>query len=121
MKPGYGLGVLVVVLLTAAVALLGLLGPQGAVSMGLLLAGLWTIAAAFFLVAAKERSYYAGWGIIITGLSFTYYIPVQDAVGLILIAIVALIVVTAYFARAPRVVPEAANGSSGGTSAPTAT
>lgn len=100
MRPSYGLGILVIVLLTAAVALLGLLGLQGAVSMGLLLAGLWTIAAAFLIVATQERSYYAGWGIIIAGLSLSYFIPIQYALAVILIAIVGLIVVSTYFARA---------------------
>ena len=102
MKPSYGLGILVVVLLTAAVALLGVLSLQGTVSMGLLLAGAWTFAAAFVLVAEGDRSYYAGWGIIIAGLSLSYFVPIQDALALILIAIVGLIVATAYLARTPR-------------------
>lgn len=102
MKLSYGMGVLVIVLLTVAVALLGLLGLQGAVSMGLLLGGLWTIAAAFVLETGRDRSYYAGWGIIIAGLSLSYFIPVQDALAVILLAIVGLILVTAYFARGPK-------------------
>lgn len=96
-----------VALLSAATALLGLLGPQGAVAMGLLLAGAWTIAAAFILVESSERAYYAGWGIIIAGLSLSYFIPIQDALALILIAIVGLIVATAYYSRTPRVTSSA--------------
>lgn len=118
MKPSYGMGVLVIVLLTVAVALLGLLGVQGAVSMGLLLAGAWTILAGFAIAEEKERSYYAGWGIIIAGLSLSYLIPIQDAVALVLLAIVGLIVATAYFARTPRVGTPAANTPSSGGPAP---
>ena len=112
MKPSYGMGILVVVLASAAVALAGFLSLQGAVSMGLLLAGVWTIVAAFVLVTGRERSYYAGWGIIIAGLSLSYFIPIQDALALILIAMVGLILVTAYFARAPRTITPAAGGQS---------
>ena len=105
MKPSYGLGILVVVLLTAAVYLIGAVDMQGAVSMGLLLAGLWTLVAAFMLVASGERGYYAGWGIILACLSLSYFVPIQDAVALILIAIVGLIVVSAYHTRAPKAAP----------------
>ena len=102
MKPTFGIGVLVALLIPAAVALLGLLNLQGAASMALLLTGAWTIVAAFAIVASGERAFYAGWGIIITGLSLSYFVPIADALALILIAIVGLIVVTTYLARGPK-------------------
>ena len=94
------------------------MGLQGAVSFGLLLAGAWTILAAFTVAAGRERSYYVGWGIILAGLSSSYYIPVQDALGLILVAIVGLVVLTAYFARAPSAKPGAEGPSDRGAAPP---
>jgi hypothetical protein len=102
LKPSFGLGVLVVVLLSAAAALFGVLSVQASLSMLLLLTGLWSIVSAFILVGPKDRAFYAGWGIIIAGLSLSYFIPIQDALGVILVAIVGLIVVYAYLARTPK-------------------
>ena len=94
------MGLLVAVLLSAAAALLGAVSIQGAFSMALLLGGLWTIAAAFAIMEAADRAYYVGWGMIITGLSLSYFIPIQVAVAAILIAIVGLIILTALRGRA---------------------
>lgn len=102
MKPTFGIGVLVIVLLSAAVELLGVLSLQAALSMLLLFTGLWSILSAFVLAGPSDRAFYAGWGIIIAGLSLSYFIPVQDALGVILVAIVALIIVYAYLARTPK-------------------
>ena len=111
MKLNYGMGILVVVLLSAAVGLLGILGAQGTVSLGMLLAGAWTFLAAFVIVEEAERSYYIGWGIIIAGLSLSYLVPIQDALAVIIVAMVALILVTAYRAKKPKV-PAVAAGTS---------
>lgn len=79
--------------------------------MLLLLAGAWSVLSAFILVESGDRMFYAGWGIVIAGLSLSYFIPVQYAVGLVLVAIVGLIVVYAYLARAPKA-PQAPPSSS---------
>lgn len=110
MKPSYGLGILVVVLIAAAAALLGA-GLSLSVSLAMLLAGLWTLVAAFTLVGSGERGYYAGWGVILACLSLSYFIPIQDAIALILIAIVGLIVASAYYTRAPKAAPSPAGGA----------
>lgn len=101
MKPGWGIGILAVALISVAAALLRIVSLQGAFSMGLLLAGLWTIVAAFAMAEEVDKIYYLGWGIIFACLSLSYFIPIQDAVALILIAMVGLMVVTAYRGRSP--------------------
>ncbi|MDE1857604.1 MAG: hypothetical protein KGI26_00860 [Thaumarchaeota archaeon] len=118
MKPSFGMGILVAVLLAAALALLGQVSLQGAVTLGLILAGLWTVLSAFVIVDEGARSYYLGWGVIIIGLSLTYFIPVQYAVGLVLIAIVGLIIATAFLSRAPKATGSAAGSPAGGQPSP---
>jgi hypothetical protein len=102
LKTSWGIGILVAALISIAAALLGVVSLQGAFSMALLLAGLWTIVAAFLIVETSDRTYFTGWGIILACLSLSYFIPIQDAVALILIAMVGLIIFTAYHGRSPR-------------------
>jgi hypothetical protein len=102
LKSTWGIGALVAVLLSVAAGLLGLVGIKGTFTIMLLLVGLWTLVAAFTFAGRDDRSFYAGWGVVLAGLSITYLVPLRDALGLILLAIVVLIVATAYFGRGAR-------------------
>ena len=102
MKSTWGIGALVAVLLSAAVGLLGVVDVKGTFALMLLLVGLWTLVAAFTFEGREGRAFYAGWGVVLAGLSLTYLVPLRDALGLILIAIVILIVATVYFGRGSR-------------------
>ena len=103
MKPGWGIGMVVAVLLSVAVGLLSSLSLQGTISLLLLLAGLWTVAAAFLIVDPKDRNYYSAWGVVIAALSLSYLIPLQYELALILLAIVALKIITLYIACTPNI------------------
>ncbi|MDG6920268.1 MAG: hypothetical protein JRN44_00725 [Nitrososphaerota archaeon] len=119
MKSTWGVGALVAALLAVAAGLLKLVALRGTVSLALLLIGLWTFVTAFAFVGREDRAFYAGWGVVIAGLSLTYLIPLTEALGLILIAVAILIVVTVYFGRAPKDLSAAASPppSQGGTPA----
>ncbi len=93
------------VLLSAAAGLLGLVGVKGTFALVLLLVGLWTLVAAFTFAERGDRPFYAGWGVVLAGLSLTYLVPLRDALGLILVAVVVLILATAYFGRGARKPP----------------
>ena len=102
MKTGYGAGVAVAILLSLAVFLLGLVGYSGLLALLLLLTGGWTLVAAFAVVEAGGRTFYAAWGIILAILSSSYFVPLRYALALVLLAIVGLIIFTAYSGkRAP--------------------
>jgi hypothetical protein len=102
MKPSWGIGVVVAILLSVALGLLGVVHLRGTVSLILLLTGAWTFLSAFVIVDKEDRTFYAGWGVVIAGLSLTYVISLADALALILIAIVLLIIVTVYFGKSPK-------------------
>lgn len=120
MKPGWGVGIVVAILLSAAVFLLNLVTLKGLVSLTLLLAGLWTIVSAFAIVERKERNYYSAWGVVIAALSLSYVIQFQYALALILLAIVALIVINVYIGKTPKMYEAATNPTPAGGGSPAA-
>lgn len=96
MKPGYGAGLAVAVLLSLVAFLLGLVGYAGLLALVLLLSGGWTVLAALALVAPSERVYYSSWGLVLAVLSSSYFIQLRYALALVLLAVVAMIVVSVY-------------------------
>ncbi len=121
MKPGWGIGTIVAVLISVAVGLLGLVNFTGAISMILLLCGLWTVVVAFAFVEVKDRSYYLGWGVVIAALSLFDFISLNYTIALILLAIVALIIINVYIGKAPKVYEAATNPTPAGGGTPAAT
>lgn len=111
MKPGWGIGAAVAVLLAIALGLLGSLSSQETLSILLLLLGLWTVVAAFAVVDRKDRSYYSAWGVVIAALSLAYLIPLQYELALILLAIVVLIIINVYIGKSPKIYEAATNPS----------
>ena len=107
-RPGWGIGALIAILLSFAAYLFGLLTVEQTASTILLLVGLWTIVVAF-LGDSKDRTYYSGWGVVLAVLSLFAFIPFYYTVGLILIAVVALIILSVYAGRAPKAYAAATN------------
>lgn len=100
------MGTAVAVLLSLAAYLFGLFGSLYSVSglemlasTAFLLVGLWTLAAAFVVVEAKDRTYYAVWGVVLACLSLFAYVSPAIALGILLIAIVVLIFLVLYTGR----------------------
>ncbi|HEV2226536.1 MAG TPA: hypothetical protein VGR56_07010 [Nitrososphaerales archaeon] len=109
MKPGWGIGTVIAIVLSVVVYLLGFVDLRGLVSLILLLCGLWTLVSAFVIVERKDRSYYSGWGIVLAALSLFDFIPLNYTIALILLAIVALIIINVYVGKAPKMFEAATN------------
>jgi hypothetical protein len=122
LRLGWGVGVIIAVLLSASAYLFNLVDAIHTVSLVLLLVGLWTIGGALFIVEPKDKKYYGGWGVVLAFLSLFAFIPLQYTIGLLLIAIVALILLYAYVGRSSKMVTAATSPPSpvGGTPAATA-
>jgi accessory gene regulator protein AgrB len=118
---GWGVGIIVAILLSAAAYSFGL-HLNYTISLGLLLVGLWTIVSALFFVDQKDRWYYSGWGIVLAFLSLFAFLPAGYTVGLVLIAIVALILLYVYVGGSSKMITAARTTPSpaGGTPAATA-
>ncbi|MDG6964658.1 MAG: hypothetical protein JRN27_02280 [Nitrososphaerota archaeon] len=121
MKPSWGVGSIVAILLSIAAALLGAVRAKGLLSLALLLVGAWTLLSAFVIVDREDRTFYAGWGIVLAGLAFSYVLPLRFALGLVLIALVVLILATVSFGRTPKMSAAAAPPPSAAGETPAAT
>ncbi len=119
MRASWGAGVAIAVLLSLAAYLFNLVDLTQMASLILLIVGLWTIGSAFFVVERKDRNYYAGWGVVLAILSLFAFLPLAYTIGLLLVAIVALILLYAYSGRTGKMLTAASNPSSpaGGTPA----
>jgi hypothetical protein len=102
LKPGWGIGTVIAILLSFVVYLLYIVDIRGLVSLILLLSGLWTLVSAFVIVERKDRSYYSGWGIVVAALSLFNFIPINYTIALVLLAVVALIIINVYIGKAPK-------------------
>jgi hypothetical protein len=109
LKIGWGVGIVIAILLSAVVYLVGIVNLGGLVSLVLLLSGLWTLVAAFTIFDRKGRTYVSGWGVVVAALSLFYFIPPNYTIALVLLAIVALIVINVYAGRGPKASASAAN------------
>ena len=103
----WGVGIIVAILLSAAFYSFGLVGPSYTISLGLLLVGLWTVVCALLLVDRKDRWYYSGWGVVLAFLSSFAYLPAGYTIGLVLIAIVALILLYVYLGQSSKMITSA--------------
>ncbi len=119
MKPGWGVGTVIAIVLSISVYLLGIVDLRGLVFLILLLSGLWTLVSAFAIVERKDRSYYSGWGIVIAALSLFDFIPLNYTIALVLLAIIALIIINVYIGKAPKMFTTATSSPApaGGTPA----
>lgn len=121
LKLGYGAGILIVVLLSMAAFLIGVIDFLQTISLILLLGGLWTVVAAFTIFDVSERSFYLGWGVVAAALStFSVFNNANYTIALLLIAIVALILINVYLGRTPKML-HAANTPPAGGGTPAAT
>jgi hypothetical protein len=92
---GLGIGLIVTVLLPLAFLLFEVLKPVQTISAILLLSGLWALVFGFLMESKGERLYYSGFGIVIILLSTFLFIPFRFTAGLVVVAIVALAVISA--------------------------
>lgn len=95
MRLAYGEGVIIAILAPIIVFLLGIgkITPLQTLFLIFLLFGLWTLIAAFTLMAQKDRIYYFTWGLILASISSAFITHIQYAIALILLAIVVSLLV----------------------------
>jgi hypothetical protein len=94
---GLGIGLVATVLLPLALLLFGALEAVQTVSAILLFSGLWTLVFGVLMEKKEERLYYSGFGTMIALLSTFLFIPFRFTAGFVIVAIVALAVISAVF------------------------
>ena len=120
MKVGGYLGSLIAILISIVVYLFGLVDLKGMLSLMFLMVGLWTIVAAFTIFDPKDRYYYTGWGAVIAFISLFNFIPPSYTIGLIILAIIALIIINVYVGKTPKMFTAATSPAPAGGDRPAA-
>jgi len=100
MRGGWGVGVLVAILLPIALALFGILTLALTAAAVVLLIGVWTFVSAFAFAEQRDRLYMVGWGVILALFSAIFVIKPQYALGLVVLGMVSMVVI--YAAGKPR-------------------
>ena len=94
MRIQLGIGLIIAVLLPLALWLFDVLKPYGAVSAILLLAGLWILVFGVSFGAKNDRVYNVAMGLIIAILSAFYFISARYTLGLVVVAVIAMVLVS---------------------------
>ena len=93
MKPSLGIGVILATLVALVLYLFGVVDLVWLAALLLLFNGVWI---AVYGVVQAERSgrlYYAGWGLIMAGLSTFVVLPLTYTLGVTLVLIIVVIAV----------------------------
>lgn len=94
MKIGLGMGLLVCVLVPVALLLFGIVDDAQTASLVLFLGGLWTAIFGLAIDSQRNRLYDVGFGLIVMVFSTFIFLPLQYTAGLVVVAIVAVILVS---------------------------
>jgi hypothetical protein len=105
-KVGLGIGLIVTVLIPLALLLFEVLKAVQTVSAILLLSGLWTLVFGLLMERKDERLYYSGSGAIFALLSTFIFIPFRFTAGLVIVAIIALAVISVAMRPGPQPPPQ---------------
>jgi len=95
LRGGWGVGVLVAILLPLALLFFSVLTLRFALFSIVLLVGVWTFVSAFAFAQERDRLYMVGWGVILALFSVVFVIRPQYAIALVLLGMVAMVVVYA--------------------------
>jgi hypothetical protein len=96
-RSGLGIGLIATVLLPLALLFFGALRLDQTVSAILLFSGLWAFVFGLLMERKDERLYYSGFGVVVALLSTFLFIQLRYTAGLVVVASVALALVSALF------------------------
>jgi len=91
LKPSFGIGIILATLVSLVVFLFGLVNYAWLAALLLLLNGLWILVYGAIEAERRDKLYYAGWGLIMAGLSTFVVLPPAYTLGVVLVLIIAVI------------------------------
>jgi len=105
MKIGAGAGLIVCILLPIVLLLFGILDVSQTASGIVLLSGLWAVVYGLIFGGSGNRLYYVGSGIVIALISTFLYLPLQDVLGLVLLAVIVIVIASVMTGHKKPIVP----------------
>jgi hypothetical protein len=91
LKPSLGIGVIIATLVSLVLFLFGVVGYARLGALLLLLNGLWILAYGLVQAEKRDRLYYAGWGLIMAGLSTFVVLPPTYTLGVTLALVIVVV------------------------------
>ena len=91
LKPSLGIGVIIATLVSLVLFLFGVVGYAWLGALLLLLNGLWILVYGLVQAEKRDRLYYAGWGLIMAGLSTFVVLPPAYTLGVTLALIIVVV------------------------------
>ncbi len=101
MRGSWGAGIIIAVLLPLALLLFGILNFAHTIAGIILLIGVWTLISGFAFSPQRDRIFMVGWGLVLAIFSTIFLIKPAYALGLVLLAVIALVLVTAFGRQKP--------------------
>lgn len=101
LRVGLGIGLIICVLLSVALALFGVTNLFQTIAVLLALAGIWTLIHGLFIGREQDRLYHIGLGVIVALLSTFIFLPIQYTLGLVVVSIM-IVIVVGYTVARPR-------------------
>jgi hypothetical protein len=93
LKPSLGIGIIPATLVSLVLFLFGLVGYAWLGASPLLPNGLWILVYRLVEAERRDKLYYAGWGLIMAGLSTFVVLPLTYALGVTVALIIAVFAV----------------------------
>jgi hypothetical protein len=90
-KPSLGIGIILATLASLVLFLFGVVGYEWLGALLLLLNGLWILVYGVVEAGSKDRLYYAGWGLIMAGLSTFVVLPLGYTLGVVIVLVMVVI------------------------------
>ena len=108
---GWGVGIIVAVLISLALLLFNVVSGANAVAALLLLVGLWTLVFGAAFTTARDRLYFVGWGLVIAVLSTFAFLPLQYTAGLVVVVILIVVLASVFWKPGSKAPPPPGQGS----------
>lgn len=93
MKPSLGIGAILATLVALVLYLFGAVDLVWLAALLLLFNGVWVATYGVVQAERREKLYYAGWGLIMAGLSTFVVLPLMYTLGVTLVLIIVVIAV----------------------------
>ncbi|HUI86997.1 MAG TPA: hypothetical protein VLY21_07575 [Nitrososphaerales archaeon] len=99
---GWGIGVIVAVLISLALILFGIVSTIDGIAVLFLLNGIWFVVFGVAFTGARDRLYFIGWGLVVAVLSSFAFISWEYALGLEVVVILVVVLLSVFMKPAPK-------------------
>ena len=98
---GWGIGVIIAVLISLALILFGVVSTINGIAVLFALNGIWFVVFGLAFTRARDRLYFIGWGLVVAVLSTFAFLKWEYALGLEVVVILLVVVLSIFWKPPP--------------------